>query len=311
MTASNTEKLVIIGSGPAGYTAAIYAARAGLAPLVLAGTVPHLPGGQLMTTTEIENFPGFPNGIAGPDLMEFCKAQATRFQARIVEESAQEVDFSVHPFSVKHDSGEVRSQAVIIATGASAQWTGAKGEDQYKNRGVSACATCDGFFFRGKEVAVIGGGDTAMEEALYLTRHASKVTVIHRRQSLRASKVMQERAFQNSKISFVWNSVVEEVIGNSQSVQGMRLRNVESNELSTLPVQGLFVAIGHRPNTELFQGQLDLDSRGYIQTVAGTTRTNVTGVFAAGDVQDSNYRQAITAAASGCMAAIEVERFLS
>jgi thioredoxin reductase (NADPH) len=309
--ASGIEKVVIIGSGPAGYTAGLYAARGALSPVVLAGSIPNLPGGQLMITTEVENYPGFPKGITGPDLMDLFKAQAERFGARILEENATEVDLRSHPFLIRHDTGELRAQAIIIATGASAQWTGAKGEETYKNRGVSACATCDGFFFRGKEVLVVGGGDTAMEEATYLTNHASKVTLVHRRDQLRASKVMQERARANPKIGFVWNSVVDEVVGDGQKMQGAMLKQVQTGEVRKIEAQGLFVAIGHKPNTELFVGKLDLDPTGYIKTVPGTTRTNVVGVFAAGDVQDPVYRQAVTAAGSGCAAAIEAERFLA
>jgi len=309
--ADNVEKVVIIGSGPAGYTAALYAARAALKPMVLAGSVPNLPGGQLMITTVIENFPGFPKGIAGPELMDLFKAQAERFGTRIVEENVVEVDLTSRPFRIKHDTGETKAEAIIVATGASAVWSGAKGEATYRNRGVSACATCDGFFFRGKEVLVVGGGDTAMEEATYLTLHASKVTLVHRRDQLRASKVMQDRARNNPKISFLWDSVVEEVLGDGDKMQGASIKNVKTGALTKVDAQGLFVAIGHKPNTEVFAGKLDLDDKGYIKTAPGTTRTSVPGVFAAGDVQDSVYRQAITAAGTGCMAAIEVERFLA
>jgi thioredoxin reductase (NADPH) len=308
--AERTEKVVIIGSGPAGYTAAIYAARAALDPVMLTGTIPHTPGGQLVTTTDVENYPGFPKGIAGPELMDLFKAQAERFGTRLIEENAIEVDLSRRPFRVKHDSGELLAETLIISTGASAQWTGAKGEEEYKNRGVSACATCDGFFFKNMDVLVVGGGDTAMEEALYLTKHARKVTVVHRRDQLRASKIMQERAFNNPKISFAWDSVVDEVVGDGKKVTGVALRNVKTNEIQRVDCQGLFVAIGHKPNTSLFVNQLELDEKGYIKTIPGTPRTSVPGVFAAGDVQDPHYRQAITAAGSGCMAAIEVERFL-
>ena len=306
----NVEKVVIIGSGPAGYTAALYAARANLKPLVLAGSPPNLPGGQLMITTDIENFPGFPKGIAGPELMDLFKAQAERFGTRILEQNVVEVDFSSRPFRIKHDEGETRAETIIVATGASATWTNAKGEKDYQNRGVSACATCDGFFFRGKEVLVVGGGDTAMEEATYLTNHATKVTVIHRRDALRASKVMQDRARANPKIAFLWDSVVEEIVGDGKKVQGVMVKNVKTGKVTRVEAQGLFVAIGHKPNTEVFAGKLDLDDKGYIKTVPGSTRTSVAGVFAAGDVQDSVYRQAITAAGTGCMAAIEAERFL-
>ncbi len=307
---SSAEKVVIIGSGPAGYTAAIYAARSSLKPVVLSGAPPLTAGGQLMITTEVENYPGFPKGVTGPELMEQFKAQAERFETRILEESAVEVDLSKRPFTVKHESGELTAQSLIIATGASAQWTGAKGEREYQNRGVSACATCDGFFFRGKEVLVVGGGDTAMEEATYLTNHCTKVTIVHRRDALRASKYMQEKAKKNPKIAFLWNSVVTEVLGDGKKVSAVMVRDVKTGEVKKVEAQGLFVAIGHKPNTELFAGKLDLDERGYIRTTPGTTRTSVPGVFAAGDVQDPTYRQAITAAGTGCMAAIEAERFL-
>ena len=309
--AEKVENVVIIGSGPAGYTAALYAARASLSPVVLAGTIPNLPGGQLMITTEVENYPGFPKGITGPELMDLFRAQAERFGARILEENAEAVDFSARPFRIRHDNGELLAKVVIVATGATAQWTCAKGEDQYRNRGVSACATCDGFFFRGKDVLVVGGGDTAMEEATYLTNHARKVTIVHRRDQLRASKVMQERARANPKIGFLWDSVVEEIVGDGQKVQGALVKNVKTGAQSRVDADGLFVAIGHKPNTELFVGKLDLDPKGYVKTVPGTTRTSVEGVFSAGDVQDPVYRQAITAAGTGCMAAIEAERFLA
>jgi thioredoxin reductase (NADPH) len=308
--APSTEKLVIIGSGPAGYTAGIYAARASLNPLLLAGTIPFVPGGQLMITTEVENFPGFPKGVTGPELMELFKAQAERFGTRILDESALELDLSSRPFRIKTDSTEVLAQSIIVATGASAMWTGAKGEKAYQNRGVSACATCDGFFFKNKDVLVVGGGDTAMEEATYLTNHARKVTVVHRRDALRASKIMQEKARKNPKIGFLWNSVVEEVVGDGKKLTGVQIKNVQTGSVGLVEAQGLFVAIGHKPNTELFAGKLELDAKGYIKTAPGRTRTSVPGVFAAGDVQDAYYRQAITAAGTGCQAAIEVERFL-
>ncbi len=304
------EKLVIIGSGPAGYTAGIYAARAALNPLMVAGTIPFTPGGQLMTTTEVENYPGFPKGVTGPELMELFRAQAERFGTRVLDENAVEVDFKDRPFRVKYDSGEVHADSVIIATGASAMWTFAKGEEAYKNHGVSACATCDGFFFKNLDVLVVGGGDTAMEEATYLTKHARSVRVVHRRDGLRASKIMQDKARKNPKISFVWNSVVEEIFGDGKRMKGARLKNLVTGEVQTLEAQGLFVAIGHKPTTELFAGKLELDVKGYIKTSPGTTRTSVPGVFAAGDVQDPVYRQAFTAAGSGCQAALEVERFL-
>jgi len=308
--AHTPEKLVIIGSGPAGYTAGLYAARAALNPLLLAGTLPFTPGGQLMTTTDVENYPGFPKGVTGPELMALFRAQAERFGTRVLDENAVEVDLKARPFRVKHDAGEVHAESVIIATGASAMWTGAKGEETYKNHGVSACATCDGFFFKNLDVLVVGGGDTAMEEATYLTKHARTVTLVHRRDALRASKIMQDKAHKNPKIAFVWNSVVDEVFGDGKRMKGARLKNLVTGETRQLEAQGLFVAIGHKPTTELFVGQLELDVKGYIKTSPGTTRTSVPGVFAAGDVQDPVYRQAVTAAGSGCQAALEVERFL-
>jgi thioredoxin reductase (NADPH) len=309
--AKSTEQVVIIGSGPAGYTAGIYAARAALNPLLLAGTIPNLPGGQLVITTEVENYPGFPKGIPGPELMDLMKAQAERLGTRIVEENAIEVDLSSRPFLVKHDSGEVRAESLIIATGASAIWTNAKGEETYKNRGVSACATCDGFFFKNLDVLVVGGGDTAMEEADYLTKHARKVTVIHRRDQLRACALLQERVKKNPKISFIWDSVVDEIVGDGKRMKGAVLRNMKDGSTHKVEAQGLFVAIGHKPNTELFAGQIDIDPKGYIRTHAGSTRTSIPGVFAAGDVQDPVYRQAIVSAGTGAQAAIEAERFLS
>jgi thioredoxin reductase (NADPH) len=296
---------IIIGSGPAGYTAAIYAARANLTVLVFQG---YAVGGQLMLTSDVENYPGFEEGILGPALMEKLEQQAKRFGAEMLPEDVTAVDFRRRPFVISSDSGEYLARAVIIATGASAKWLGLPSEQRLQGRGVSACATCDGFFFKNKDVAVVGGGDTAMEEALFLTRYANHVTVIHRRDTLRASKIMQERAFKNPKISFIWNSEVIEVLG-EDSVTGLRLRNVKSGEESTLTVQGLFLAIGHQPNTELFRGLITMDEAGYILPVEHTM-TNIPGVFAAGDVTDHRYRQAVTAAGDGCRAAIDLERWL-
>ncbi len=308
--AQRIEKVVIIGSGPAGLTAAIYAARAALDPVLFAGAAPNLPGGQLMITTEVENYPGFPKGVTGPELMQLFREQAERFETEILDENVTSVDLSQRPFKVTYEGGELYARTLIIATGASALWTGAEGEEQYKNRGVSACATCDGFFFKNMDVLVVGGGDTAMEEATYLTKHARKVTLVHRRDQLRASKIMQERAKQNPKIEFAWNQVIEKVVGDEKRMKGAILRNVQTGELRTVDAQGLFLAIGHKPNTELVAGKVEMDEKGYIKTVPGSTCTSVPGLFAAGDVQDPVYRQAITSAGSGCMAAIEAERLL-
>jgi thioredoxin reductase (NADPH) len=297
--------VVILGSGPAGLTAALYAARANLRPLVLKGID---AGGQLMLTTDVENYPGFPDAILGPELMEQMEKQAARFEAELLHQEATRVDLSSRPFGVWSGDEEWRARSLIVATGASAKMLGLDSERQLLGRGVSTCATCDGFFFRGKELAVVGGGDSAMEEALFLTRFATTVTVVHRRHELRASKIMQDRAFANDKIRFVWDTVVDEVLGDGQ-VTGVRLRNLETGATDELPVGGLFVAIGHTPNTALFDGQLEMQ-QGYIVVQEPTTRTNVEGVFAAGDVVDFIYRQAVTAAGMGCQAAIDAERFL-
>ncbi len=297
--------IIIIGSGPAGYTAAIYAGRAELSVLMLQG---YQVGGQLMLTSDVENYPGFEEGILGPSMMEKFEAQARRFGTELIPEDVISVDFSNRPFTVITDSGQYQARAIIISTGASAKWLGLPSEQRLHGRGVSACATCDGFFFKNKDVAVIGGGDTAMEEAIFLTRYANHVTVIHRRDTLRASKIMQDRAFKNPKISFIWDTEVTEVLGDNE-VTGLRLHNVKTNEESMLPVQGFFLAIGHKPNTELFKGILDMDNIGYIVPVEHTM-TNIPGVFAAGDVTDHRYRQAVTAAGDGCRAAIDAERWL-
>lgn len=303
---AEAEKVIIIGSGPAGLTAGIYAARAMLNPLLIAGSA---MGGQLMTTTEVENFPGFPEGILGPELMQRMVEQAQKFGTRILYEDAVRVNLREHPFEIETSAGNhFRCLALIVATGASPRRLGLPSEEKFFGRGVSTCATCDGWFYRDKVVCVVGGGDSAMEEALYLTHHATKVYVIHRRDQLRASKIMQERAFRNPKIEFVWNSVVTEILGDA-TVTGVRLKNVQTGEESVLPVDGVFLAIGHEPNTKLFEGQLQLDERGYI-VIDRYQRTNVPGVFAAGDCHDHTFRQAVTAAGFGCAAAIMAERWL-
>jgi thioredoxin reductase (NADPH) len=303
--------VLIIGAGPAGYTAAIYAARAALKPRLVAGLQ---PGGQLMITTDVENYPGFADVIQGPWLMEQMEAQARHVGTDIVHDLVTAVDFSARPFVATGDSGtRYTADAVIIATGAQARWLGLPGEKSFQGFGVSACATCDGFFFRGKQVAVIGGGNSAVEEALYLTHHAAHVTLVHRRDSLRAEKILQQRLFANPKISVVWDSAVEDILGTAdpRGVTAVRLRNLRTDAVSDLAVDGVFVAIGHAPNTGIFRGQVGMDAEGYVATTPGSTRTTVAGVFAAGDVQDKLFRQAVTAAGTGCMAALEAEKYLA
>lgn len=310
-------KVVIIGSGPAGWTAALYSARATLAPVVYVGSPPNLPGGQLMITSEVENYPGFPQGIQGPELMDLFRAQAERFGAEVVSENIVSVDFSQRPFVLGTEKGEIKAHTVIIATGANAMLLGIDKEKELMaaGAGVSACATCDGAFYKNVDVAVVGGGDSAMEEALFLTRFAKTVTIVHRREIFKASKIMVERAQQHPKIRWELNTVVDEILtaqqaGNREALRALKLRQVTTGEFKELPVEGLFVAIGHSPTTQLFVGKLPLDKKGYIVTVDKSCSTNIPGVFACGDVQDSVYRQAITAAGTGCMAAIEAERFL-
>ncbi|MBW2316306.1 MAG: thioredoxin-disulfide reductase [Deltaproteobacteria bacterium] len=300
-------KIVIVGSGPAGYTAAVYSARAELEPIVVAGLE---AGGQLMLTTEVENYPGFPEGVTGPDMMDLFEAQAARFGTKIYKENATRIDLSKRPFRIETTERVVTADAVILATGASARWLGLPSEKRLTNRGVSACATCDGALYRGKPMAVVGGGDTALEEALFLTRFASKVSLVHRRDELRGSKIMQDRAKKNEKIEFVWNSEVDEILGDD-FVTAMRVKDVKTGETRELPVEAVFIAIGHSPNTELLKGQIELDSVGYIKNEPGGTRTSIEGVFASGDAMDPTYRQAITAAGTGCMAAIDAERWLA
>lgn len=312
MTVASHHHVLIIGSGPAGLTAAIYAARASLAPLVIEGepsSTSDQPGGQLMLTTEVENFPGFPEGIMGPELMMRCREQAMRFGAQFLTEKVTKVDFSQRPFRVWVRDTQYTADSIIVSTGAQSLMLGLEEEKRLIGHGLSTCATCDGFFFRNQHIAVVGGGDSALEEAQFLTKFASKVTLIHRRDTLRASKIMQDRAIANEKIEFLWNAQVTKVLG-QEKVEGVEVTDTVNGAVSTLPVTGVFVAIGHRPNTDLFKGVLDMADSGYLTTKPGSTYTNIPGVFACGDVQDHTYRQAITAAGSGCMAAIDCERWL-
>ena len=304
-------RMLIVGAGPAGYTAAIYAARAGMDPILVSGLQ---PGGQLMITTDVENYPGFEHAIQGPFLMDQMEKQARHVGTRIISDLVMEVDFSRRPFRCTGDSGDIYlADTVVIATGAQARWLGLPSEKRLQGAGVSACATCDGFFYRGKQVAVVGGGNTAVEEALFLTHHAEKVTLVHRRNSLRAERILQRRLFEHPKVEVIWDSAIEEVLGGGQPevVTGLRIRHVQTGEVQDLPVDGVFIAIGHTPNTTVFRGQVELDAEGYVVTPPGLTQTSVPGVFAAGDVQDKHWRQAITAAGTGCIAALEAERFLT
>ena len=311
MATTHRSRVLIIGSGPAGYSAAIYAARANLEPIMVQGLE---PGGQLTITTDVENYPGFADIVQGPWLMEQMAGQAQAVGTRLIHDMVVAADFSKRPFVCAGDSGDFYvGDTIIVCTGAQAKWLGLESEQRFMGFGVSACATCDGFFFRGKEVAVIGGGNTAVEEALYLTNHASRVTLVHRRDALRAEKILQDRLFRNDKIEILWDHVLAEIEGESDppTVMGIAVRHVETDALQRIPLSGVFIAIGHRPNTELFAGQLTMDAEGYIQTMADSTKTNVPGVFAAGDVQDKVFRQAVTAAGTGCMGALEAEKFLA
>ncbi len=302
-------KVLIIGSGPAGYTAAIYAARANLEPMLITGFE---PGGQLMITTEVENYPGFADVIQGPWLMEQMRAQAENVGTQMISDYITDVDLSARPFKATGESGTVYTgDSVVIATGAKARWLGIPSEEEFRGKGVSACATCDGFFFRGKEVAIVGGGNSAVEEALFLTNFCSKVTLIHRRDELRAERILQQRLFDNEKIEVLWDSAVEEIIGDDTGMTGLKVKSTKDGSTSAFVADGLFVAIGHDPATELFKGQLDMDTEGYLDTNPDSTQTSIEGVFAAGDVADHTYRQAVTAAGMGCMAALEADRFLA
>lgn len=301
-------KVVILGSGPAGLTAALYSARANLHPLVIEGME---PGGQLTTTTEVENYPGFEKGVQGPEMMEVFRKQVERFGTRFLQGEVSEVRLGARPFELECEGKTIRTESLIISTGATAKWLGIESEQRLKGYGVSACATCDGAFFKNKEIVVVGGGDTAIEEATFLTRFASKVSIVHRRGELRASKIMQDRARKNPKIGFIWDSVIEEIHGEPKTgVSAVTLKNVKSNKTSKFKTDGVFMAIGHKPNTDIFKGQLEMDDLGYLKIKPGTTYTNIEGVFAAGDVADRVYRQAVTAAGTGCMAAIDAERWL-
>lgn len=312
MATEHKTKVLIIGSGPAGYTAAIYAARANLKPIIVQGME---PGGQLTITTDVENYPGFAEVIQGPWLMEQMKGQAEAVNTTIITDFITDVDFSKRPFVCKGDSGDTYiGETVVIATGAQAKWLGLPSEDEFQGRGVSACATCDGFFYRGKDVIVVGGGNTAVEEAIFLTNFASKVTLIHRRDELRSEKILQDRLFKNEKIECVWDSQLEEIVGEDGpmgGVTGVRIKNVKTGELSEISAHGVFIAIGHAPATELFKGKVDMNDHGYINTAPDSTATDIPGVYAAGDVTDDKYRQAVTAAGMGCMAALEAERFIA
>jgi thioredoxin reductase (NADPH) len=312
MSNEHKTKVLIIGSGPAGYTAAIYAARANLKPIIVQGME---PGGQLTITTDVENYPGFAQAIQGPWLMEQMKAQAENVNTTIITDFITDVDFTKRPFICKGDSGDTYiGDTVVIATGAQAKWLGLPSEEEFQGRGVSACATCDGFFYRGKECIVVGGGNTAVEEAIFLTNFASKVTLIHRRDELRSEKILQDRLFANKKIECVWDSKLEEIVGEegpTGGVTGVRIKNVKTNEYSNISAHGVFIAIGHAPSTSLFKGKIDINERGYINTAPDSTVTNIPGVYAAGDVTDETFRQAVTAAGLGCMAALEAEKFIA
>ncbi len=311
MADNNLHNLIIIGSGPAGYTAALYAARANLAPLQFEGAAPNLAGGQLMITTDVENYPGFPKGIEGPEMMVLFKAQAERFGTVMKPQNVDKVDFSQRPFKVWSEGVEYQAKSIIIATGANAKWLGIPSEKEFMGSGVSACATCDGAFFKGKELLIVGGGDTAMEEATFLTRFSPKVTLVHRRDSFRASKIMLERVKKNPKITMVTNATVDEILGEKgKAVNGVRLKNTQTGATWNYAVQGVFIAIGHEPTTKIFQGQVEMNEVGYIAIKQHLTYTSVEGVFAAGDCADHRYRQAVTAAGTGCAAAIDAERWL-